>query len=159
MKLYELSDAIERIYQDCVDRETGELREDFDALLDSLEMDRDKLALQIGRILVGEEIEAEAVKMQADRLAERARIHRNHAERLKAYLRENLPEGHKLRDDCVRISWRKSRAVVITDESKLPDDVCKVVRTPSKTMIKAAIEDGEALEGAYIEELQNLQVK
>ncbi len=40
--------------------------------------------------------------------------------------------------------------VIITDEAKVPDAMCRIVREPNKTKIKQAIKDGEAVPGALL---------
>jgi hypothetical protein len=61
----------------------------------------------------------------------------------------------------VVLSFRTSKAVVVTDETKLDKKYmkAKVVVTVDKTAIKDALDKGEVVEGAAIEEKQNLQIK
>ena len=58
-----------------------------------------------------------------------------------------------------RYSYRSSRQVVVDDESIIPDTLCTFKREVSKTAIKDAIEAGEDVAGAHIEDKQNLQIK
>jgi hypothetical protein len=41
-------------------------------------------------------------------------------------------------------------SVVIDDEAAIPSQLCKVVRTPDKTAIKSALEQGEVVPGASL---------
>ncbi len=40
--------------------------------------------------------------------------------------------------------------VIITDEAKVPDDMCRIVREPMKNKIRQAIKDGETVPGAIM---------
>jgi hypothetical protein len=60
----------------------------------------------------------------------------------------------------IRISFRKTKAVVIDDESKLNQfKVEKITYSYPKAEIKKAIESGEQVEGAHIEENKNIIIK
>jgi len=50
------------------------------------------------------------------------------------------------------VSISNSRpGVVITNEAALPDALCRVTRTPDKAAIKVALEDGEVVPGAMLQ--------
>lgn len=60
----------------------------------------------------------------------------------------------------IRLSFRKSSSVVIDDESKLEQfKVEKIVFSYPKAAIKKAIEAGEKVDGAHIQENKNLVIK
>ena len=61
----------------------------------------------------------------------------------------------------LKLSFRKSEAVEITDEASIPAEYIesKVVETISKTKIKEAIKAGIAVEGASLIKKQNIQIK
>lgn len=64
-------------------------------------------------------------------------------------------------DGLFKASFRKSTAVSVFDESQIPAEFMreKISYTPDKTAIKKAIESGQEVAGAKIEERQNLQIK
>jgi hypothetical protein len=159
LKLYEIADSIERVLLDGTDTETGEISEEAVGALDKLEMQLSDKALAVARYVMGEQAEAEAVKVQADRLAKRSTVHRNRAARLKKYLEGCLEPGTKLRDDVVEITWRKSARVEIIDESQIPEDCFRIKREVSKTAIKAAITDGEIIRGAELVTRRNMVLR
>lgn len=68
--------------------------------------------------------------------------------------------GEKFEAPRVAISWRKSEAVKILDESMIAPCFWK---TPApqldKMSIKATIKSGQAVPGATLEEKQNIQIK
>ena len=59
------------------------------------------------------------------------------------------------------ISFRKSLEVVPYDETLIPKEFMreKITYEPDKKAIKEAIQDGEIIEGARLEEKLNIQIK
>ena len=159
MRLFEIHDAIEMVLAKGVDHETGEISEEAIAELDGLEMTRIAKSLAVARYLMGERAEAAAVKAQADRLAKRARIHANRADRLLRYLAANMPEGNKLHDDVVQIGWRSSTAVEVSDLGLVPQAFVRVTEAPDKKAIGEALKSGVEVPGAELVTRNRLQVK
>jgi hypothetical protein len=160
-KLYEIDNLLREAYaaaEEHVDQETGEIPEDWDKFLDDVQMERDQKALAVAAMYREFEAERGAIADEAKRLAERARAAENKAKRLKAYLAHFVQPGEKLKDARVSIGWRKSTAVIIEDESRLPEECWKVVRTVSKTSVKEMLGKGE-VDGARIEARQNIQIR
>lgn len=159
MRLFEIHEAIEALLNASVDRETGEVCEEALAELEALEHARDAKALAVAAYLLGQEAEAEAIEATAKRLAQRAAVHRRHAERLRRYLADHLEPGQTLADDRVAISWRRSQAVVVDDADAVPDDYCAIERRPRRSLIGAALKAGEDLPGAHLEARTHLVVR
>jgi len=160
MRLFEIDYQIEALLNASVDRETGEINEDALAELEALEVQRDDKALAVAAYIVGQEAEAEAVKAQAKRLADRAAKHERHAERLREYLQAHLPTGTKLRDERVEIGWRKSTAVEIDVETaELPPEMCRVTVAPDKRAIGDALKAGEEVKGCRLVQRQSVQIR
>ncbi|MBR7085696.1 MAG: siphovirus Gp157 family protein, partial [Oscillospiraceae bacterium] len=69
-------------------------------------------------------------------------------------------EGEKFTTARVAISYRKSVSVQV-DESLLDKKYMKekVTYTPDKIALKKALQAGENIEGAYLEEKPNIQIK
>lgn len=162
MKLYEVRPEIELILaQGEVDPDTGEVLGITDGQwqqIEELEMHGDDLALELAAYMVGERLEAKAVKEQADALAARAKRHANRAERIKAYIASNIEPGHKIRNDVVEISWRSSTRVEISDEDMVPMEFMRIAMAPDKTKIKDALKAGE-VPGAALVKQRNLTIK
>ena len=159
MRLFEIPDAIEQIVNEGTDPETGEITEEAIAALDALEGEQEQKALYLGRMIIGERAEGEAVKAQADRLAKRAKSHTNRAARLERYISNNIGDA-SYRDSTVKIGWRNSEAVVIDDEGQIPETHSTYQpRKPDKKLIKATISGGGKVPGARIEKRRNIQIK
>ena len=58
----------------------------------------------------------------------------------------------------INFSIRKSVSTEITDEKLLPDEYVVVTRTPSKTLIKEALDAGKVVPGAQLSANQNLKI-
>lgn len=163
MRLYEITSTIESLVERAIDLETGEVRDaDLDKLLDELEGERDVRALNIGCAIVDYQAEAEKIATRAKELAARAKVLDNRAASLKRYLAANLPAGHKVADDRVALSWRKSEACVVdVDVAQLPPFYQRVSVTAATSEIKEALKSGdaEAAKIAHLETRMNLQVK
>lgn len=142
---------------DCVDLETGEII-DIEKL-DQLQMDRDvkieNTALFIKNLLS----DADQIREEEKKLAERRKVCENKANSLKAYLSRYL-SGEKFKTPRVSISYRKSESVDIKDISSIPGDYLKIKDPePDKTAIKAAIKAGKIVDGVEIVVNQNIQIR
>lgn len=84
---------------------------------------------------------------------------------LRDYLARNMQAAGiteiKADDGTFKASFRKSKAVEILDEAQIPAEFMRetVKIEPDKTAIRKAIEGGQEVAGAKIEERQNLQIK
>ena len=152
--LYEIDQEI----MECVDLETGEIIDP--GKLDALEMERDKKIESV--ILWRKDLlaEAEAVKAEAANLSKRAKSCESKAEQLKNYISYAL-NGQKFKTDRCSVSYRKSSGVVLDDIHRISMKFWGDVKDSwiSKTKIKEAIERGETVDGAHIEENQGIVIK
>jgi hypothetical protein len=89
------------------------------------------------------------------------------AERRKELFKQRLSEAlqqfgvEKITTPLLKLSFRKSEAVEITDGESIPAEYYdeKIVTTLSKTRIKEAIKEGQIVKGAELVTKQNLQIK
>ena len=156
---------IENEILNCVDMETGEII-DFDRLAE-LQLERtakiENLALWYKNLMS----DMEAYKKEKNVFAEREKAAKNKAESIKKYLADVL-SGQPMKTERVSVSFRKSEAVSIDDESAFIDYAQKhnhedllTFKAPeiNKTAIKQAIKDGEEIPGAEIVVKSNIQIK
>ena len=61
--------------------------------------------------------------------------------------------------DFAKISFRKSKATDIYDESLLPEDCFIIDKKPSKAKVREKLDKGEEVQGARIIENENLQIR
>lgn len=168
MRLYDIENSIiellERGFNDACVNEDGEI--DFDLAqqyLEALEGEREEKIESIALYVKELRNEAFAIAQEEVKLKNRRQAKEKKAERLEEYLKSSLLGfgSKKFETPRVVLSFRSSKSVVITDESKLDEKYmkAKVVVTVDKTAIKDALDKGEVVEGAAIEEKQNLQIK
>lgn len=152
--IYEINEQI----MQCIDFETGEV---IDAdKLDALQLEKEKKIENIACWIKNLTADAQALKAEEQSLAERRKTKENTVERLKQYL-SNVLEAAPFESARVKITFRKSTAVNVTDESRL-SDVFKKTETVVKIDKKAigeALKLGELVDGAELVENQNIQIK
>lgn len=151
--LYEINQEI----LNCVDMETGEII-DMDKLGElqlAFDVKVENIALWIKNLLS----DAEAIKAEKLKLAERQKACENKAKSLKEYLNTYL-DGQKFKTPRVSISYRKSDAVEVTDITKVKAEYLKPVEPEvDKTKIKKALKEGAELEGVILVQNQNMQIR
>ena len=151
--LYEINQEI----LNCVDMETGEII-DMDKLGElqlAFDVKVENIALWIKNLLS----DAEAIKAEKNRLAERQKSCENKAKSLKEYLNTYL-EGQKFKTPKVSISYRRSESVEVTDISKLDKEYLKAIEPEvDKTKIKKAMKDGAEIKGVTLVQNQNMQIR
>ncbi len=107
--------------------------------------------------------DCDAIDLELKRLQQLKKVRTNLAERLKDTISNamNLYEVEKIETPLIKLSFRNSESVEITNESQL--DACfivtKTVTSPDKKAIKDAIKSGVFVEGATISYNKNLQIR
>ena len=167
MKLYELAGD----YRELMDKlESGELSEEL--LSDTLEGIRgaiEEKADNIACLLKNIESDCEAIRVEEINLAERRKSKEKTRDKIKQYLSDMLTHAGVLNVETGRnrIAFRKSKSVEISDETKFiewakknRDDFLSYKEpTINKSSIKNAIASGEKIDGVYIQEKMNIQIK
>ena len=160
MKLFEINEAIERCVLDgdnVVDTETGEVL-DVEAL-NALHMAFYEKAENIAMFIRNLDAEAAALKEQKNIFAARQKAAENKRDALKEYLAMCL-QGKPFKTDRVKVTFRKSEAVKVTDLVSIPDRYFYFADVKlAKTEVKEALKAGENVPGCVLEEKQNIQVK
>lgn len=154
MNLYEIDQAI----MDCIDYETGEI---LDAeRLDALQMERNSKIEGVACWIKNLTADALAYKAEKEAFAEREKKALKKAEELKEWLSMALG-GQKFNTWRCAVSFRRSEAVEIEDETLLPPELKteKITYSPNKTAIKEAIKAGQDIPGAQLVERMNPTIK
>lgn len=167
----EIEKALENYYA-CFNEETGELivsQEEMDAcqaVLDELKNQSDDIIKWYLEDRANRKARVDMLKSEIERLeklagTEQKRIDR--AEHLIGRLFERVYEGKPINVGTFVVSYRKSDAVIIEDETRIPSEFMKTPEPPApkpdKTAIKEAIKGGAVIPGASIETRNNLQIK
>jgi hypothetical protein len=164
LKLYEIAgqfQALERL------GESDELPAEVIAdTLEGLAGDFDSKAVQVAKFILSLEANAEAVRLAATQMMGRANRIANRAESIRAYLQFHLQAVKRRRiesPDLVIALRANPPAVIITDEHAIPAQFWVQPPAPPKRIdkksIKAAIDQGEPVEGAYVEAGERLEIK
>lgn len=153
MNLFEINQEI----MSCVDMETGELldEERFAELQISM---TDKLE-GLGCWIKNLEAEASALKAEEQAFAERRKSVERQIANKKQYL-SNFLQGSPFETLRVKISFRKSETLEVSDDAKIPEEFLKYKEPEvNKADLKKAVKNGLVLEGVQIVQKQNLQIK
>lgn len=162
--LYDINAGIEDIINHrLVDPETGEINDDALAELDALKMDKEEKVDNIACLIKSLDAEAKAIREEAkSQIESRAIPREKKIERLKAYLTDNC-DGQTWETARSKVSFRPSKRVILSEEWErlLPDKYikCKTESKPDKVGLKKALDSGEEISGAALEEYSNIQIK
>ena len=109
-----------------------------------------------------ESARADALKAEAQRLANRARTAANRIAYLKMRYMQALQEAglQRLKGSVYSLSIRGTDVVQVTDDKALPVDYVrtKTIIEPDKAAIKAALKEGQEIPGAELTKSYSLQV-
>ena len=157
MTLFDYVKEIEDIIFRSTD-EDGIISDDVIEKRDEHELEKEDKVNNCSKFYKSRKAMAEALKTEKMAIAKRQQIAENEAERMKEYLAFCL-DGSKWESVAGKISYRNSKAVVIDNEDSVPMDYKVATYKVDKTRIKDAIEHGENVIGAYIEERVNTVIK
>ena len=148
MKLWEIDEGI----RECIDWEAGTIVDP--ERLDALQLERQKKIEGVGLYIKELMYSQSAIKAEIQALKKRGDSVERAIEGLKKWCGIALPDGAEFETGRVKLSWRRSEAVEILDEDALPNKYWakKIVLTPDKTAIKAAISSGKTVKGATIKQ-------
>lgn len=159
MTLYELSEAM-RNFDLIIDEDTGEILNADE--LDLLQMEHDEKLKNCVWFYKNIKAEADALKAEKQKLADRQKTAERKAEWMKRYIANDLGgKDFKPEDDVtVRVSWRKSKQVDCEDVYKVPDDYLRYKEPElDKKKVTDALKSGEVVPGCTLVEKQNIQIK
>ena len=153
MKLYEIDQAI----LNCIDLETGEIIDTEQ--LDKLTMERKAKLENVACWIKELKVEAEALKAEKQRLAERQKVAENKMESLKNYLAYAL-DGQAFKTVRASVTFKKSQAVEIVDIYKLDENYLRYKEPEAdKTAIKEVLKQGKTVAGATLVENTSVIIK
>lgn len=162
MNLYELMTSYESALARAIESATedGAIDDEIAIELDALEMDLSDKIENTACLIKNIEAEAEAIKAEEKRLADRRRSLENRSLSIRSWLRMNL-HGEKYTSARVAISYRKSDVVEISSIDSIPQEFKRVKTTveADKIAIKQAIKNGIKVEGAVIVTNESMVLK
>lgn len=157
MKLYEIDEQIDRLLDMQWQNDLSD--EEIEDTLNSLLMDKYDKCVNVSLFIKNLEKDITAFTEEEKKLNARRKSMEKKVDWLKNYLSSSL-QGEKIDDPRVRVSYGRSRCVVIDNEAALPSRFL-VPQEPKidKTAIREAIKSGETVEGAHIEESEHIIIK
>lgn len=133
--------------------------------LEGLAGEFESKAESVAHVIRNLESMADAIKAYEAQQAERRKTFEARAERLREYL-ANCMQGigrEKLETPSVSLSFRKSSAVVVDDQSLIPPAFMRqpepLPPSPDKKALGDALKAGQEVPGARLEHRKNLQIK
>ena len=160
MKLYEVNQAIEGIFELLVDPETGELLPDENLLmqLDALQMERSRILEYLAKLVLNTRSQMTALKEEEKRLKERRATLERKDDRLMAILDRECA-GQKTDCGVATICYRKTTRVEVGDDETAVSwlmanghNNCYKVPAPelSKSEIKKLLTSGTEVPGVAL---------
>lgn len=151
--IYEIDQAI----LDCIDEETGEILDS--EKLDALELERSKKVESVACWVKDISYETAALKAEKQTIDHRIKVNENKIKSLKGWLSYAL-DGSKFSTSKVKVTWRKSEQVKITDPAHIdPEYLVQQAPKPDKKLIKQRLKSGWTVNGAELVENNNIQIK
>ena len=156
MTLYEIDGLISAMLEQ-VDPETGEAL--FNpADLDRLNMERQQKLENVALFVKNKKAEAEAIKAEIEKLTARKTQAENAVERAKGYLAASL-DGERMTTPRVAVSYRRSTVVQADDTMTDPRFYRQKAPELDKLALKKALQSGETIPGAWLEDKQTIIIK
>ena len=173
MNLYDIDERLVTLIEEHFDTLDGvifETEEDLQEAIDKVALDLDTKIENIGCYIKNLEAEVEAFKKEEDNLEKRRKSAENKIEGLKKYLNGYLSACYpndsdrakwKFKSPKVVLGYRKSTSVEVPDIEKLDKKYLKVTTKvdPDKKAIGEAIKNGEDVQGAFLKQKINLNIK
>lgn len=156
MKIYEIDKAIEEILSTEV-TEDGEISQQAFEAIEELTLAKEERIDSLLSYYKDSLADSDKIKAEAKALTARARVLESRAASLKSYLACVIGTGRKWQNARHKVAWRKSQAVEVLDAKKVPSDfVIDVEPKINKAALKLALKAGEKVEGARLEERENM---
>lgn len=154
LSLYSMTDQYQQAFLDLADSDIPE-----NAINDTLEALEGELTIKAANVAafaLNLEAEAEKIKAAEERIAARRKAYEAKAKRIRTYLKENMERAGIKKIEaldgsfCATLTAPRA-SVVIDDESVIPEELMRVVRSPDKSLIAAALKDKQDIPGAHLE--------
>ena len=164
-KLYELSDKYYFLLNELDDAETTQ--DNVEILLSEIEEQFNEKAENIGKLVLSLEADADKIKDEEQRLAQRRKVLENKADWLKYYLKDSMINANldKVEGTVLTVSLRKSPpSVKVISEDDIPQEYRRVIpeswQPDKKSIIDYFKETGEVIAGVeMITDNKSIQIR
>ena len=160
--IYKIQNEFQLIIAEVINNE-GEITPELETALTINKEQLQSKAVDYCYVIKQLDYDCEQIDNEIARLNKLKKVRSNLTDRLKNTVSSamQLYEVEKIETPLIKLSFRNSESVEITNEQQL--DACfivtKTVTTPDKKAIKDAIKNGEVVCGATISYNKNLQIK
>lgn len=162
LTLYGISSEMERLL-DAIEENGGELTPDLEAALAITDQQFAAKCEDYGKAILHFRAMSDMIGNEIERLSGLKKYYDNTEKRLCTAVSSAMQafDVPKVENGCMRISLRRTTATIIDDAEQVPDrfTTTKIERVVNKTEIKKAIQSGEAVAGAHLQENVSLQIK
>lgn len=162
MNLFNITAEYKQLEAALIENE-GELTPELETALQINQEQLQAKGINYGYVIKNIESEVDIIDAEIKRLTQLKKVRENAVERLKMTLQGAMEcfGVLELKTPTLKVSFRKSESVLITDISELESRFIRVKTTkePDKTSIKEAIKNGESVLGAELVTKNNIQVK
>jgi hypothetical protein len=162
MNIYKIQNEFQLIIAEVINNE-GEITPELETALTINKEQLQSKAIDYCYVIKSLESDCEQIENEIARLNKLKKVRFNLTDRLKNTVSSamQLYDVEKIETPLIKLSFRNSESVEITNESQLDDCfiVTKTVTTPDKKAIKDAIKSGVFVEGATISYNKNLQIR
>lgn len=162
-KLYELAENYKNVWQ-LIEDESMDLAVIEDTL-QSIEGAIEEKAVNIAKFMQSMKADAEAIKAEEKRLADRRKAIENRQKQLKEYLQQQMELAglDKIKTATHTIAIQNNPpAVVITDETAIPPSYLTIIPeqyVPDKKRIAEAFKNGECVPGCELRQGKSLRIR
>jgi len=160
--IYKIQNEFQLIIAEVINND-GEITPELETALTINKEQLQSKAVDYCYVIKQLDYDCEQIDNEIARLNKLKKVRSNLTDRLKNTVSSamQLYDVEKIETPLIKLSFRNSESVEITNESQL--DACfmvtKTVTTPDKKAIKDAIKSGVFVEGATISYNKNLQIK
>jgi len=160
--IYQISQDLEQVFN-TIEANNGEVTEEIEKALSITQEQLNQKGVQYAFKCLDIDALNNQIDAEIERLNKIKKANNNLKERLKYILSNTMLHFgiEKLETPTLKVSFRKSESIEITDESQISKEFIteKITRTPNKTAIKEALKKGKVILGVEIKINQNLQIK
>lgn len=164
LNLFEIEKDYRVIANEVIDAE-GELTPELEERLAINQQQLETKGRAYGYVIKERQYDNDIIEAEIARLIVFQKRNNRTIDKLKEALKNSMEVFgvEEIKSPTLKICFLKSKAVIIDDESEVPElyKTIKVVESTSidKSAIKKALSNNEVVAGAHIEERSNLQVK
>ena len=158
MKLYDIDSEIQAIYDE-IEANEGVLPDELETALNVLQMERTKKIENIVKLLKNIDGDETKLFVEIQCLQKKLQSLRNRKQSVRNFLAYAIGEGNKVKTSVASIYWMNTKSTIADDVEKIPEQYLKITKEPKLTLIKAALESGEVIEGCHIVQNKSMVVK